>query len=193
MGSNGSEPEPSAVVLLRDGFTRVDEGTGALLEAAEPQMLRYRASSNSNPVAWLIWHLSRVQDDHFAFLARGLDPEAGTEQCWIANDWVSRFNLPYRRLDTGFGHSSEQVADFGMYDGQHLLGYHRDVHERSMEILGTLREADLGVVIDRRWDPPVTAAARLVSILGETTAHLAQAEFVRGIYRDADHAKRPGA
>lgn len=193
MGANGSAPEPSAVLLLRDGFTRVSEGIETLLESAEPRMLRFRASNSANPVAWLIWHLSRVQDDHFTFLARALDPAAEAEQRWIANDWVSRFNLPYRRLDTGFGHSSDQVADFGMYDGQYLRGYHLDVHRQAMDILGTLHESDLGVVIDRRWDPPVTAAARLVSILGETTAHLAQAEFVRGIYKDMTHARHPGA
>ncbi|MBP2374035.1 mycothiol transferase [Paeniglutamicibacter psychrophenolicus] len=193
MGANGSEPEPSAIGLLRDGFTRVSEGIEALLEAAEPRMLRFRASSSANPVAWLIWHLSRVQDDHFTFLARALDPESVTEQRWIADDWVSRFNLPYRRLDTGFGHSSEQVADFGMYDGAYLRGYHLDVHRQCLEILGTLRESDLDVVVDRRWDPPVTAAARLVSILGETTAHLAQAEFVRGIFLDVERTRRPGA
>ena len=95
-----------------------------------------------------------------------------------------------RPVDTGYGHSSAQVADFGMYDGEYLRGYHRDVHGQSMEILGTLRETDLGVVVDRRWDPPVTAAVRLVSILGETTSHLGQAEFLRGIYReDIEHAR----
>ena len=193
MGINGSDPEPSAIGMLRDGFTRVSEGIETLLENAEPRMLRFRASSSANPVAWLIWHLSRVQDDHFAFLAQALDPASGTEQCWIANDWVSRFNLPYRRLDTGFGHSSEQVGDFGMYDGAYLRGYHLDVHRQCLEILGTLRESDLGTVVDRRWDPPVTAAARLVSVLEETTAHLAQAEFGRGIYLDVEHARRPGA
>lgn len=176
--------EPSAIALLRDGFGRIRDGLQRLLAEAEPRMLSFRASSHSNSMAWLIWHLTRIEDDHFTHLARALDGESTLEQCWIARDWVTRFNLPYRRLDTGFGHSSDQVADFGMYDAEYLLGYHRDVHEQAMGILSALPEADLSTVIDRRWNPPVTAGVRLISILNETASHLGQAEFLRGIYDD---------
>ena len=185
--------EPSAITLLRDGLTRVHEGIEALLEEAEPRMLRFRASAASNPVAWLIWHLSRIQDDHFAHLARALDPDSTVEQCWTAREWVSRFSLPYAPMDTGYGHSREQVADFGMYDGEHLRGYHADVHSQSMDILGTLGEGDLATIIDRRWDPPVSAGVRLVSVLGETTAHLGQAQFVRGIFREENKNSKKDA
>jgi hypothetical protein len=181
---HGSETEPRAVTLLRDGFERGLEGVERLLEDAEPRMLRFRASSHSNSMAWLVWHLTRIQDDHFAHLAKALDVESTLDQCWISMDWVSRFNLPYGRLDTGYGHSSDQVADFGMYDGEYLLGYHRDVHDQSMKILATLRETELSTVIDKRWNPPVTAGVRLISILNETTSHLGQAEFLQGIYAD---------
>lgn len=180
----GSDAETSAVTLLRDGFGRVREGLELLLESAEPRMLRFRASKNSNSVAWLTWHLTRIEDDHFTHMARALGNESTLEQCWISLDWVGRFNLPYRRLDTGFGHSSDQVADFGVYDGEYLLGYHRDVHEQAMGILATLREEDFSTIIDRRWNPPVTAGVRLISILAETTKHLGQAEFLQGIYGD---------
>nr|WP_254456177.1 DUF664 domain-containing protein [Paeniglutamicibacter quisquiliarum] len=169
---------------MRDGFGRIRDGLQRLLAEAEPRMLSFRASSHSNSMAWLIWHLTRIEDDHFTHLARALDGESTLEQCWIARDWVTRFNLPYRRLDTGFGHSSDQVADFGMYDAEYLLGYHRDVHEQAMGILSALPEADLSTVIDRRWNPPVTAGVRLISVLNETASHLGQAEFLRGIYAD---------
>ncbi|MFL4480027.1 DUF664 domain-containing protein [Paeniglutamicibacter sp. ORCA_105] len=178
------ETEPSAIALLRDGFGRVREGIERLLDEAEPRMLRFRASSHSNSMAWLLWHLTRIQDDHFTHLARALDEGSAPEQCWISRGWVSRFNLPYAQLDTGFGHSSDQVADFGMYDGEYLLGYHRDVHEQTIGILATLREPDLSAVIDRRWNPPVTAGVRLISVLNETASHLGQAEFLKGIYAD---------
>ena len=54
-------------------------------------------------MAWLVWHLTRIQDDHVAAVA-------GTEQAWTAQGWVDRFALPYPPGDTGYGHSSEQVA-----------------------------------------------------------------------------------
>ena len=35
--------------------------------------------------------------------------------------------------------------------------------------------------MDERWDPPVTASARLVSVLGDTLQHLGQSAFVMGV------------
>ncbi len=184
MGLKENGVETPAIMLLNDGFTRVHEGIGSLLTDATEPMLGFRASSTANPVGWLIWHLSRVQDDHFAHLAHALDPGSTAEQCWIASDWVSRFDLPYEVNDTGYGQSSEEVAAFGMYEAELLLGYHADVHERARKILAGLKDGDLATVIDTRWDPAVTAGSRLVSILGETTSHLGQAQLVHGIYND---------
>jgi hypothetical protein len=39
----------------------------------------------------------------------------------------------------------------------------------------------LGEVIDARWDPPVTVAVRIVSVLEDAAKHLGQAEYVRGM------------
>lgn len=184
MGPNGNTGQTPAIMLLRDGFTRVQEGIESLLEQATEPMLGFRASSTANPIGWLVWHLSRVQDDHFADLGSALDLGIPAGQCWITDDWVSRFELPYDAKDTGFGHSSDEVAAFGKYEVGLLLGYHTDVHGQASKILAALKDSDLGEVIDTRWDPAVTAGSRLVSILGETTSHLGQAQLVRGIFTD---------
>jgi len=181
---NSEAPEPAVNALLHDGFGRVMEGIEILLDGAEPELLRFRPTRNTNHIGWLIWHLSRVQDDHFAHLANRLWPESPAQQRWIADGWRSRFQLPYGDLDTGFGHSSDQVDEFGMYESAYLLGYYRSVHRFSGGILGSLKDNHFGTIVDRRWDPPVTAGVRLVSILNETTKHLGQAEFVQGIFAD---------
>ena len=36
-------------------------------------------------------------------------------------------------------------------------------------------------VIDANWDPPVTVAMRIVSVLDDAMKHLGQAEYVRGL------------
>ena len=41
--------------------------------------------------------------------------------------------------------------------------------------------AELKRVVDTNWDPPVTASARLVSIIDDCAQHLGQAAYVRGI------------
>ena len=43
------------------------------------------------------------------------------------------------------------------------------------------RRADLGRVVDRSWDPPVTLGVRLVSVIADDLQHAGQAAFVRGI------------
>jgi hypothetical protein len=40
---------------------------------------------------------------------------------------------------------------------------------------------DLTRIVDERWDPPVTASARLVSIVDDCAQHLGQAAYVQGI------------
>jgi hypothetical protein len=40
---------------------------------------------------------------------------------------------------------------------------------------------ELGRVVDTHWTPPVTASARLVSIVDDAAQHLGQAAYIRGI------------
>ena len=190
---NSEAPDAAAVALLRDGFGRVLEGIETLLDR-EPSRsyCAFRPTKNTNHIGWLIWHLSRVQDDHFVHLANSLvarDPRRNS--VGSPTDGVQRFQLPYRDLDTGYGHSSGQVEEFGMFESEYLLGYYRSVHQFSGRILGKLEDSDFDTIVDRRWDPPVTAGVRLVSVLNETTKHLGQAEFVQGIFADRELIPEP--
>jgi hypothetical protein len=36
-------------------------------------------------------------------------------------------------------------------------------------------------VVDESWDPPVTLAVRLVSVISDDLQHVGQAAFVRGV------------
>ena len=42
-------------------------------------------------------------------------------------------------------------------------------------------DADLDRVVDERWDPPVTLAVRLVSVLADGLEHAGQAAYIRGV------------
>lgn len=176
------EADAVLVALLRDGFGRVRDGVAALLEKSGEQLLQYRPGTRANHIGWLIWHISRVQDDHFVHLARALWPGETFEQRWSGAGFSTRFDLPYAAGDTGYGHDSNQVAAFGMFDGALLGAYHEAVHESCHVILGRLEISDLQTIIDHRWNPPVNTAVRLMSILEDTTKHLGQAEYIAGLY-----------
>lgn len=177
--------------LLRDGFDRVAESVRSVTGGTDSTILLYQPDPQSNHAAWLIWHLTRVQDDHLADLSavvggaeppsRGAAHHTPTGQLWLEHGWAQRLALPYPPEDTGFGHDAQQVQAFGTGDSGLLAAYHQAVHERTAQILESLSTPDFVRVVDQRWDPPVTAAARLVSVLNDTTQHVGQAAYVRGL------------
>jgi len=157
--------------LLLDGFERVRDNVAAILEGLDVEQLRWRAGPEANPIGWLVWHLTRVQDDHVAEVA-------GTEQVYPA--YVDRFALPYPVADHGYGHTSGDVAAFAA-EATLLAEYHDRVHARTRDFLATVGEHDLDRVVDTRWDPPVTLGVRLVSVLDDDAQHVGQAAYVRGL------------
>ncbi|MFP5252340.1 MAG: mycothiol transferase [Actinomycetes bacterium] len=159
--------------LLVDAFGRVHESVHEVMEGLAREVLVGRLDAEANTIAWLVWHLSRVADDHVAGVA-------GTEQVWLTDGWVERFGLPFAAHEHGYGHSSEQVAAVDV-DGQLLLDYADAVHHRVVAYLRDLDDAELPRIVDRRWDPPVTLAVRLVSVVNDATQHIGQAAFIRGV------------
>ncbi|HTZ10488.1 MAG TPA: DUF664 domain-containing protein [Acidimicrobiales bacterium] len=159
--------------LLADAFERIKEVVHDVTEGMSPEDLVVRVDAEANSVAWLVWHLSRVQDDHVAAVA-------GVEQAWTAGGWARRFALPLEVGDIGYGHDSAQVAQVRA-DAGLLVGYHDAVHEATGRFLAGLHDHELDVVVDERFDPPVTMAVRLVSVIADDLQHCGQAAYVRGL------------
>ena len=163
--------------VLAEAFSRVRDAVHSAIEGASIDALTHQADPEANTIAWLVWHLTRVQDDHMATLA-------GDEQVWTTGGWAERFDLPFDPRATGYGQSADEVA--GVRVEAELLGFYYDaVHARTMDYLSTLGDADLGRVVDPSWNPPVTLAVRLVSILADDLQHAGQASYVRGLAKRA--------
>lgn len=159
--------------VLADALGRVRDQVPAVVDGLDVDQLAWRPDTGSNSIAWLLWHLTRVQDDHVAEVA-------GTEQVWTAGGWYDRFALPFAPEVHGFGHAAGDVAQVRV-SGDLLAGYHAATAARAIEYVGTLTPADLDRVVDERWDPPVTLGVRLVSVVCEVNEHLGQAAYVRGL------------
>jgi uncharacterized damage-inducible protein DinB len=158
--------------LLTEGFGRITELYDGLAEGLSDEDLRHRPGGTGNPIGWLLWHLARVQDHHIADLA-------DTPQVWAG--FQDRFGLPNGTDDVGFGHTSEQVDAVRITDPQLLVDYHHEVTLATARYLQTVDELELEREVDQRWDPPVTAGVRLVSIQGDCLQHLGQAAYVKGL------------
>lgn len=159
--------------LLIDSLGRVLESVGAVLDGASDELLAQRPGPDANTIAWLVWHLTRVQDDHVADVA-------GSEQVWTADGYDARFGLPFETGDIGYGQTSAQVG-LVRAPADLLADYYRATHERSLAYLASLGADDLDRVVDERWDPPVTLGVRLVSVINDCTQHVGQAAYVRGL------------
>ncbi|QLQ16962.1 MAG: DUF664 domain-containing protein [Micropruina sp.] len=160
--------------LLLDAFGRVAELVPLVLDSLTDEDILWRPDEGANSIGWLIWHLARVEDDHLAGVA-------GADQVWTTQGWAERFGLPYPREAHGYGHTPDEVAQFAVGDAGLLAGYYAAVASRTHEIVAALTEADYDRIVDTRWDPPVTAAVRLVSVVNDITQHVGQAGFVRGL------------
>lgn len=160
--------------VLCEVYGRIPPLLGEAVDGLTPAQLCQRPTADANPIGWLVWHLTRVEDHHGADLL-------GEEQQWVSGGWPERFGLEADPHNTGYGHSPSDVARVAPTSAQTCLDYHAAVHARLETFLRGLSSIELDRVVDRNWDPPVTLGVRLVSIVDDALQHAGQACFVRGL------------
>ncbi len=167
--------EGAARELLRDVFTRLIEHVEGITDGLTDEVASFRPAPAANSIAWLIWHSARIQDAQVADIA-------GTDQVWFSGGWVDRFALPLPRDAHGYGHTPDDVGKVRA-PADLLAAYYRAVHKMTLEYLAGITSDELARVVDINWTPPVTASARLVSIVDDCAQHLGQAAYIKGIAR----------
>jgi uncharacterized damage-inducible protein DinB len=161
--------------LLEDAFTRIQGVVQGALDGIDPAALAWQPDPGANPIGWLVWHLTRVQDDHIAELL-------GEEQVWVTDRWATRFGLAADTRETGYGHTPEQVMAVRPDDVDALMDHLDAVTARTHGFLQGLGAEDLDRVVDTSWDPPVTMGVRLVSVISDGLQHAGQAAYLRGVH-----------
>ena len=160
--------------LLVDAFGRISEGVDAVVDGLDADQLAYRTAGAGNSIAWLVWHLTRVQDDH-------VSDAAGMEQAWTAAGWAEQLGLPFDSAATGYGQPPDEAAQVRVASGTSLLAYHHTVHQRTVRFVSGLEDDDLDRIVDESFTPPVTLGVRLVSVIADDLQHVGQAAYVRGL------------
>ncbi|HEY7316692.1 MAG TPA: DinB family protein [Candidatus Binatia bacterium] len=162
--------------LVADALGRVRDMVRAVLKDLSPEELLAPPKPH---IAWLVWHLSRVQDANFSGLME-------CPQLWISDGWHARFNMPPEPRDYGSGHrhTREQVEAFTVNDKRLLLDYLDAVYARTQGYLSTISNADLNRVLNEpQYQPLPTLSIRLASVINCNTRHAGQIEYLRGLIK----------
>lgn len=160
--------------------------------------MRVRPAKGLNSLAWLLWHMARVED-----VAVNLVIVDG--QQILDDDWVRRLNAPWRHIGTGM--TDDEVAELTeRIDVAAVREYRAAVLRRTRdvvrrlppeawdEVLGfadTSRAAMAGAFRENRgWTPGVgytgwqdhSRAVRLAgSAIGHNAIHVGEAVTIRGL------------
>ncbi|RLV49011.1 DUF664 domain-containing protein [Nocardioides mangrovicus] len=164
--------------ILLDAYDRVAESVPQLLDGLSTEAAAWRPAPGANSIGWLVWHLTRVLDDHLADVA-------GDPQVAVSQGFEERLGLDLPSGDTGYGHSSDDVAKVRFDDLGVLAEYHAAVQQ---QVAGYLARAEhFDRVVDERWDPPVTLSSRLVSVADDMARHIGQAQYVAGLWEQQEN------
>jgi uncharacterized damage-inducible protein DinB len=161
--------------LYLETIQRSDDALRRAVEGLSTDELRNQpAGAGSNPIGWLVWHLTRTRDSFVTGMA-------GTPTIWEADGWGEKFGMqgePPR-------FAPENVNTFDPKDFETLMGYFHSVAEKTAEVFKDLDESDLDRMIESTMPgrPPRSVGARLGIILDDNIQHIGQIAYLRGLIR----------
>ena len=131
-----------------------------------------RPSDQCNPIGWLLWHQTRVEDAILSHIS-------GLPQAWVTGTWYEQFGMPAEPQDYGAGYSLEQVMALQPTIAP-LQGYAAAVREKTLTVLPTLTPADL----ERELPFPAGGTRKVGDFLGilliDQFHHSGQIAYLRG-------------
>jgi len=112
------------------------------IEDLTQEQIAQMPSSNSNSIAWTLWHMSRVFDSLISVHL------LGTSQLWESEEWRDQFNIPSGLEDRGVGWSIDAVSDWTPPDKEVLIGYYEVVRKLMTDYIESLTEEEITRTVD---------------------------------------------
>lgn len=162
--------------VLDDFASRPVEAAERFAGKLTAEALNAHPGGHNNSIAWLLWHTGREIDVQLAALAE-------VDEVWPSQGFDARFGLGKLGDTVGYGHSPAEARAVVVDDAALLLDYLRATTDALRAHIRSLSPDALGDIIDENWDPPVTRAARIVSIIDDAAQHVGQAAYAAGILR----------
>ena len=158
---------------IKSGLTEFLDGLKKAVNGLTPAELRWQPTLASNPIAWIVWHMARVED---RWVNRVL---SGGVELWISEGWHKKFGMTEEAH--GYGETMEQVRampDLAMFE---LLAYFDAVRKSTLAHLERMTPEQLAATYPHSRRKGITGAWILGHILVEESQHLGQVAFIRGM------------
>ncbi len=163
-----------------------------LRDVTDTQM-RQRPHPKLNSLAWLFWHISRIEDIAMNLII--------AERAQVLDDWAARFNVT--RLDAATSMNDDEVSEFTtQINISEVLSYREAVGRQTIEIVSHLKPEVLDGMIDtdliqrvrqtgaispsgewvyQRWLGKPKIFTLTHTVLAHSLQHLGQADIIRGL------------
>jgi len=145
--------------------------------------IAYRAGPETNPISFILWHMSRVEDRLINHTLRQ------DSQIWEEGAWHSRLGFPKElglpdELKTiGFNFTEEQVAAFPVPDLTDLLRYQRAVREATISFIDSLDDSEFERPFRHGQEGDTTLAFLIGRTIVHVSQHAGQIDFIKGLIR----------
>ena len=146
-----------------------------VIEGLTPAEARWQPSVQSNHIAWLVWHMARVEDRWVNKYLRG------AIEVWIAKGWADRF-----RMDPdshGVGQTIEEVRAMPEIQLTDLIDYFDAVRATTRRYLDQVTEEDLSREYNHPRMGEITGTWIVGHLLVEESQHTGQVALIRGMIR----------
>ena len=160
---------------IKSGLTEFLDGLKKAIDGLAPAELRWQPTLASNTIAWLVWHMARVEDRWVNRVLRG-----GVE-LWISEGWHKKFGMSEEAH--GYGDSIDQVRAMPEVAMSDLLNYFDAVRQSTLTHLERMTPQQLQTTYPHPRLKGITGAWILGHILVEESQHLGQVAYIRGMIR----------
>ncbi|OGL62393.1 MAG: hypothetical protein A3J27_10120 [Candidatus Tectomicrobia bacterium RIFCSPLOWO2_12_FULL_69_37] len=146
------------------------------LDGLTDEELWKQPNADSNPIGWLLWHMTRAEDD---LLSRA----GGRPQVWAEGRWHQKIKPPAGPEDSGGGNTMDQVRAFRAKK-EDLLGYAQAVRKNTLAVLPAIPPSALDQKVENPPAPVVQKVGDFFAILLLDYAHHAgQICYLRGWFK----------
>ncbi|HEY7494088.1 MAG TPA: DinB family protein [Candidatus Tectomicrobia bacterium] len=159
---------------IQSGLEEYLQALQRAIAGLTPAEVRWQPTPHTNHIAWLVWHMARVEDGWVSRLRRGT-------AVWLADGWADRFHMD--PVSSGAGQTIEEVRAMPDIPLTDLMAYFDAVRAVTRHYLEQATEVDLAQEYIHPRLGPLTGTWIVGHILVEESQHVGQVALLRGMMR----------